>query len=212
MAGIIRVYKNKDNPYVMVNKRYLSDCKLSWKAKGILTYLLSKPDNWKVIVGDLIKQSTDGRDAVYAGLKELKENGYMKKYPIKNDQGKITHWESIVYEEPFTENPEVEKPFTDFPDTAKPDMENPEHNNNDCNKKRYIPRNELEEEEEILAEYTCYINKPNQYVKEQLPKWLDKLTKDEIIFAIRQTAKHCGKSYAYLEKVLCDYHIHKGPL
>ena len=106
--SIIRVQKDKNNPYVMLNKGFLNDERLSFKAKGILAYLLSKPDNWKVRVGDLVKHSPDGRTAVYSGLSELKEYGYLERFAVRVD-GKIHHWESIIYEVPtIPEKPSVE--------------------------------------------------------------------------------------------------------
>ena len=97
--GIIRVQKNSENPFVLINKSFLIDDRLSWKAKGILTYLLSKPDNWQVRVTDLANQSLDGESAIYSGLKELKEFGYLDRKPVYID-GKINYWESTVYEVP----------------------------------------------------------------------------------------------------------------
>lgn len=73
---IIRIQK-KDNPYVMLDKGFLNDHRLTWKARGMLAYLLSKPDNWRVLVKDLIKRAPDGRDAVYTILKELQRYGYI---------------------------------------------------------------------------------------------------------------------------------------
>lgn len=98
---IIRVEKNKDNPYVVINKTLLEDKRLSWKAKGMLTYLLSKPDNWKPIREELVKASKDGITVVRNTLKELEELGYMKRQPIRED-GKIKAWEHVVYEIPQT--------------------------------------------------------------------------------------------------------------
>ena len=99
---VIRVQKRPSN-FVMMDKSFLEDIRLSYKAKGILAYLLSKPDNWKVIVGNLVNYSTDGKASVYAGLKELKECGYYEKIPIRNKQGtRITRWESTVYEVPVS--------------------------------------------------------------------------------------------------------------
>lgn len=99
----IRVEKSKENPYVILNKTGLNDPNLSWKAKGILAYLLSKPDDWKCMVNDLIKHSKDGRDATYAGLKELREHGYMIKRPLADDKGKIVEWQEVLYEMPQEE-------------------------------------------------------------------------------------------------------------
>lgn len=103
----IRVEKNKDNPYVVINKIGLNDENLSWKAKGILGYLLSKPDDWKCQIKDLIKHSKDKRDATYSGLRELRENGYMIKRPIKDNKGKIIEWEEIIYEVPNEEAKQI---------------------------------------------------------------------------------------------------------
>lgn len=104
---IIRVKKCQNN-FVMMDKTFLEDTRLSFKAKGILAYLLSKPDNWKVIVGNLVNTSTDGKKAIYSGLKELKDCGYYKKIPIRDENGrKIIWWESTIYENP--ELPEMLK-------------------------------------------------------------------------------------------------------
>ena len=79
--GIIRVEKHTKN-FVVINKNFLEDKRISFKAKGILTYLLSKPDNWQVMTSELIEASSDGEAAVRSALKELEKYGYYKKYPV----------------------------------------------------------------------------------------------------------------------------------
>lgn len=97
---VIRVKKQPKN-FVLLDKTFLEDGRLSFKAKGILAYLLSKPDDWKVIVGNLVNYAADGKAAVYAGLKELKECGYYEKVAVRNEAGtRIVRWESTVYEVP----------------------------------------------------------------------------------------------------------------
>lgn len=138
---VIRVRKRPNN-FVMLDKTFLEDDRLSFKAKGILAYLLSKPDNWKVIVGNLVKYSKDGKSAVYAGLKELKECGYYVKTPIRSEDGRrISRWESTVYEMPDSllsdfqeiENQEIENQY----------FENRERNNNYYNNKLNINNNHV---------------------------------------------------------------------
>lgn len=141
--SIIRVSK-APNEFSIVNRTAAEDSRLSFKAKGIMFYLLTKPDDWTIRVGDLVKRSTDGKDAVYSGIKELKDYGYIvvKK---KREGGKFIDFEYILHESPvsvqmgmdlpLTENPQMVPPFpgfpdTDKPDTDKPDTENPEHSNN----------------------------------------------------------------------------------
>jgi hypothetical protein len=101
-TNIIRVQKNRENPYVMMNKFGLEDDRLSFKAKGLLAYLLSKPDDWKIRVSDLVRKSTDGETAIYSGLKELEGNGYLTRKKVRH-RGKITHWENVIYEVPQNE-------------------------------------------------------------------------------------------------------------
>ena len=137
---IIRVQKRPSN-FVLIDKSFLEDTRLSYKAKGILAYLLSKPDNWKVIVGNLVNYSADGKASVYAGLKELRKCGYYEKVPIRNDKGHYVRWESTVYECP--------EPLTDFqemgnPEMGYPNMENRERNNNYNNNNINISNNHVQ--------------------------------------------------------------------
>lgn len=97
---IIRVQKDRHNPYVIIDKQIFDNNNLSWKAKGILGYLLSKPDNWKISIADLIKQSKDGRMSVYTGLKELENHGYLKRAPIRDEKKRIMYWEYTIFEKP----------------------------------------------------------------------------------------------------------------
>lgn len=98
---VFRVAKNRDNPYVMVDKQFIEYPGLSFRAKGVLLYILSKPDHWRVSVKDIMAHSKDGRDAVYASLKELTEHGYLQRVCYR-EKGKISQYEYIVYEQPPT--------------------------------------------------------------------------------------------------------------
>jgi hypothetical protein len=106
---IIRIQKKRNN-FVMLDKGFLEDDRLSFKAKGILAYLLSKPDDWKVIVKDLINHSTEGKHSIYSGLNELKQYGYYRKVPVRSGQ-RIAYWESVIFEcpEENTNEPTTDK-------------------------------------------------------------------------------------------------------
>ena len=83
--GICRTIHNKENPYVQVNKTIVTDNRLSWKAKGLWLYAFSRPDDWKFFESDLVKQSTDGRDSVANGLKELEKVGYLHRHQLREN-------------------------------------------------------------------------------------------------------------------------------
>lgn len=96
---------SKTEKYAVLDKQFLDeDARLSWKAKGLLAYLLAKPDNWQIRRDDLIIRAADGKDSISSGLKELEEFGYLERKPIRQG-GKFCGYESIIYERP------VVKPF-----------------------------------------------------------------------------------------------------
>lgn len=123
---IFRTKKNADNPFVMMDRRPIENADLSWKAKGILAYLLSRPDNWTVRLGDLVKRSTDGTHAIRAAIKELISAGHVFRREIKDEKGRFLRYELEVYEIPFTGSPLI-----DFPQADNPQPENHTLNNTD---------------------------------------------------------------------------------
>lgn len=106
---IFRTEKNAENPFVMIDRRPIEKPELSWKAKGILAYLLSRPDNWTVRLGDLIKRSPDGVSAVRAALRELTKAGHITRKE-EREAGRFKQYVLIVHELPLTEKPQAEKP------------------------------------------------------------------------------------------------------
>lgn len=110
--SIIRI-KKRETPYVQIDKRPLEDDRLSWRAKGIFAYLLSKPDGWKVNIKDIWAKGTEGRNAVQVCMRELEKFGYAQLVFIKGDAGKIVGSEWVIIEEPeikIAETPETGNP------------------------------------------------------------------------------------------------------
>ena len=116
------VYRNKkqDNFTVLDNSVMQND-NLSWKAKGILTYLLSLPTDWDVHLKEIEEHATDGITSLRSGIKELREAGYIKYHKYKDDKGKFQHRYNI-YEFPKMENPDMENPSLDNPDMENSDI------------------------------------------------------------------------------------------
>jgi hypothetical protein len=96
---IVRIQK-KQHRYTILDNTGLQDPRLSFKAKGILAYLLTKPDNWEVSLPELIQASSDGEHTVQTGLKELQAQGYAKLVPIRGDRGRVTGRRWIIFECP----------------------------------------------------------------------------------------------------------------
>jgi hypothetical protein len=152
-ATIFRVAKTKENPYVMIDKRIIDNKDLSFKAKGILTYLLSRPDGWEVNLEDLSNRGTDGLAAVKSGVKELKDAGYLKHAGIRKASGQFETVIWKVYEVPqvgnqLTDTPtggvspqvDFQSPQVDYPQVENPQVDNriqvlKELSNNELNNK-----------------------------------------------------------------------------
>ena len=97
--AVIRVYKESGN-FVTVHKNFIHDDNLSWKAKGILLYLLSRPDDWRIYETELNKHSSDGRDSLRTGIKELEQAGYIHRTRRRNEKGQLREYEYQVFEQP----------------------------------------------------------------------------------------------------------------
>jgi hypothetical protein len=118
--------------WVVISKIAIEDTRLSWKARGMHAYLLSRPDNWNVIVTHLMKQSPDGRAIVLACIKELKEAGYITRLGQgKDEQGRFDAIGTTINEEPIfsddvrtaSDNRTRATAFG-FPSTVPPSSEN----------------------------------------------------------------------------------------
>ena len=132
--NIIRVKKSSN--YVMLNKQFFNNKNLSLKAKGLLGYLLSLPDDWIIYVSELVNHHRDGRDSIHTTINELIRNNYMYREKIR-DRGKI---KGICYKVFETPQNTTSEPETGFPYTGKPYTENPHLliNNITNNKQRKI--------------------------------------------------------------------------
>lgn len=151
MAKIKKVYQKR---FTTVDNTILNDESVSWKAKGLFTYLWSKPDNWNYSVKEVSKHAKDGRDSTSDGVQELEEHGYLKreqinkkgsfgssvwtlserpifKKQVKNDKPATPNTDNPLTEEPVTGNPSTDLPMTEKSSTENPALLNTELLNTD---------------------------------------------------------------------------------
>jgi len=88
----------------MIDSETISDSRLSFRARGVLAYLLSKPDNWTVSVAELRNASHDGITAIRSALKELRDLGYAELRSVRGADGKLGGKEWVVIESPDHRN------------------------------------------------------------------------------------------------------------
>ena len=191
--SIVRVSK-RDNPFVQIDKTSLDDVRLSWKAKGLLAYLLSKPDDWEVRLKHLEKQSKDGRDSVATGMKELIECGYCQRSEkrLHDEDGLFTGFEYTVYETPYTGFPYMDKPYMDNPHPSNNDS-----TNNDLTKS---------EEEEALAKLSKLYENNLGMITPVSAEWLrdavDEYPADWFEPALKEMLKNNVRTWNYWEAIL----------
>ena len=87
--------------YTVIINTLIKDKSLTWQARGLLMYLLSKPDNWTVTKTDLANSSPVGGDAVATILKELETAKYVAREKFQNELGRW-EWRTYVFDEPYT--------------------------------------------------------------------------------------------------------------
>ena len=104
---------------------HLRDPDLSNKARGLLSTMLSLPDNWDYTTRGLAKICKDGVDGITAQLRELEQYGYLIRNRIRDTSGRIVDMEYIIYERPHPASPDTEKPDMVKPDTGLPRPETP---------------------------------------------------------------------------------------
>jgi uncharacterized phage protein (TIGR02220 family) len=128
------IIRNKSPRYTVIPNQLLEDERITWEAKGILAYLLSKPDAWELNASHLIGFGHAGREKIYRVLKELQDAGYAS-HNRKSD-GRV-EWEirdTAQLEKPHAEkqhkaNPRAEKPNEEKPNEEKPNEEKPNEAN-----------------------------------------------------------------------------------
>ena len=132
--SIFKIHK-RENPFVQIDKTSIMDARLSFKAKGILAYLLSRPPNWQVYEIEIIKHAKDGRDSVRSGIKELIDCGYIDRKESRNEKGQFKGYEYSVYETPNRDGlSNIGKSNIGESNTSNKELSNKELNNKD---KRY---------------------------------------------------------------------------
>ena len=116
--AVFRIERTRD--YAVMSNHHLRNGKLSLKAKGLLSMMLSLPDDCNYTTRGLAKICKEGVDAIGGALRELEAAGYIVRHQLRDRQGRISDTEYVIYEQPQPKNPD-----TPQPDTASPGTENP---------------------------------------------------------------------------------------
>ncbi|MEX3748254.1 MULTISPECIES: DnaD domain protein [Lysinibacillus] len=211
---IFRVQK-KDN-YVVLDKGFLNDNRLSWRAKGLLAYMLSLPNDWLFSISDLAIRSKCGRDTTANIIKELTNAGYIHKEQGRTNLGKFGKMDLLVFETtqsaPFTENQVTENPLTESPLTENPSLLiNKSLNNNLLNKNNNEDRSHLSAENHSKIQTAFQFYEQNGFgalaahIAYKIGHWIDDLSEELVIHAMKLAVENTILRWNYVEKILHDW-------
>lgn len=98
---------------------HFKEKRMSLKAKGLLSLMLSLPDDWNYSISGLVKLSKDGKDSVMSALAELEKFGYLSRSKVINEKGQFSGMEYNIFEEPQWEDPISENQNAENPNSEK---------------------------------------------------------------------------------------------
>lgn len=121
--SVFRLEKNRD--YTVMSNVHLKDKSLTLKSKGLLSMMLSLPDEWDYSERGLAAICKEGVDAVHSAIKELEHAGYIERHQLRDAGGRLSDVEYVIFERPHSFLPNPISPHTGNPDTVIPGTEMP---------------------------------------------------------------------------------------
>ena len=125
--AVFRIEKTRD--YTVMSNYHLRDRSLSLKAKGLLSLMLSLPEDWDYTMKGLARICKDGIDSMSGGIRELEAHGYLVRARVRNENGQLGSIEYTILEQPKepTQKPAPvrEKPIRENPIQVKPMLDAP---------------------------------------------------------------------------------------
>ena len=120
---IFRVEKTRD--FTVMSNHHLRNRNMSLRAKGLLSLMLSLPEEWDYTLKGLARISMEGVDAIRTVIRELEEQGYLERHRKRNEKGHLKDIEYIIHERHVVNEHESERPIFDAPTPDAPVWENP---------------------------------------------------------------------------------------
>ena len=121
--AVFRVERTGD--YTVMSNFHLKDKRLSLKAKGLLSQMLSLPDDWDYTLSGLSYINRESKDAIRSAVNELETAGYIRRRQTTDASGKFAANEYTIFERPIEGEPMLDKPLSENPITVNPSAVNP---------------------------------------------------------------------------------------
>lgn len=213
--AVFRVEKTKD--YTVMANHHLRNTTLSLKAKGLLSLMLSLPDDWDYTLKGLARICRDGVDSIAAAVNELEKAGYIVRRRVRDDKGRVGEMEYMILENPkdnispkrdfpVQENPVQENPVQEKPEQEKrPQLSTKESNTQQSSIEESIPilSNQMgtdeitkrEQYRELLKENIEYdiLTENSRLNRERIDELLELMT--DTVCTNRKTLRIAGDDY-----------------
>ena len=183
--AVFRVEKTKD--FTIMSNHHLRNTELSLKAKGLLSLMLSLPEDWDYTTKGLAHICKDGVDSITTALKELERHGYLTRQRLRYENGQLGDIEYTIHEKPVTlekqevspkrENPRQVNPRQAKPEQAEPEQEKPAQLNTN-------PQRTKKSKTDISRTYQSIY--PAAPETESRPDWMDRI---DLVNAYREIIK-----------------------
>ena len=185
---------NKTNNFTVMSNRHFKEKKMSLKAKGLLSLMLSLPDDWDYSIAGLATLSKDGKDSVMSALSELEKFGYLTRQRLVNDKGQFAGVQYDIYE-----NPVAAEPNEGSSKEGNSDSENPAQLNtnstNHLKDKVFDLLNTNERDAELITLYRDYVQ-----LREDMKAPLTEVGLEKLI----DRTKRLSKGNIQVEKILLE--------
>ena len=197
--------KRIDGPYTVIGNEAAQDSSLSWKAKGLLIYLLSLPKDWNIRISELANHATDGYDSTKRAMDELLASGYIQRgLRVRKEDGRLGDYVYLL-SGVRNEMPSQEKPNVDLPSQEKPSQGKPSQENRQLQKKEITKETNNKRNTEYITHFESWwddwkakaTRKPGRKAKafENFKKLLATFSVAEIQIATKHYIAECGDSY-----------------
>ena len=188
---------NKTQNYTVMSNHHFKEKKMSLKAKGLLSLMLSLPDDWDYSISGLATLSKDGKDSIMSALGELEKFGYLTRKRTTNEKGQFAGVEYNIFEIPQPKNPISENSNSENENSENPNSENrAQLNTNLTNHLINELYNKLStKDSELLELYQQYIQ-----VRENMKSPLNETSLEKLI----TRAKRLSNDNIRIEKVLLE--------
>ena len=188
---------NKTQNYTVMSNHHFKEKGMSLKAKGLLSLMLSLPDDWDYSISGLATLSKDGKDSIMSALAELEKFGYLTRTRLTNEKGQFAGVEYNIFEIPQPKNPISEKPNEENENSENANAEKPAQLNTYLTNHLFnLFTNQLSTKDaELLELYQQYIQ-----VREDMKAPLNETSLEKLI----SRAKKLSKDNIRIEKVLLE--------